>query len=227
MDRKDCRAAAQAVRNDLGSAEFIVNDEKSVWEPTQVLNWLGITWNSILGTLKIVDRRVTKILNTIDHIINKTFLVSARSLASFTGQIISTGPLVGNIGRIVTRHCVMSTLCSDRLDTEFHLDDYCQEELCFGNQILSILTLDIVLHIHVLVHLCILMPALLVVVLLLDSIRSTYAIECGRILRAYRAPPGETFVRLNFLCNLLLLSLKDRMSNGLLIIARIVGSMTL
>ena len=52
-------------------------------------------------------------------------MVSARSLASFTGQIISTGPMVGNIGRI------MSTLCSDRWDTEFHLDDHCQEELYF------------------------------------------------------------------------------------------------
>ena len=70
-------------------------------------------------------------MNTIDHIINKHFLVSARSLASFTGQIISTGPVVGNIGRIMTRHCVMSTLCSDRWDTEFYLDDYLQEELYF------------------------------------------------------------------------------------------------
>ena len=175
---------AAPLLNDLGSAGFIVNDEKSVWEPTQALNWLGITWNSILGTLKIVDRKITKILNTIDHIINKFFLVSARSLASFTGQIISTGPVVGNIGRIMTRHCVMSTLCSDRWDTECHLDDYCQEEL----------------------YLCILMPALLVVVLLLASITSTCVIECRRILRAYKAPPGGSFVRLNFLCNLLLLS---------------------
>ena len=91
----------------------------------------------------------------------------------------------------------------------------------FGKQILSILTIDIVLHILVLVHLCIPMPVLLVVVLLLASITSTCAIECGQILRAYRAPPGGSFVRLNFLCNLLLLSLKDRMSNGLLIIKRL------
>ena len=78
-----------------------------------------------------MDRRITKILNIIDHIINANFLVSARTLASFTGQIISTAPVVGNIGRIMTRHCVMSTLCSDRWDTEFYLDDYCQEELYF------------------------------------------------------------------------------------------------
>ena len=121
----------------MSIAGFIANDEKSVWEPTQVLDWLGLTWNSILGTLKIVDRRITKILKTIDHIINSNFKVSARSLASFTGQIISTGPVVGNIGRIMTRHCIMSTLCNDRWDMEFYLDDYCQEELYFWKTNLS------------------------------------------------------------------------------------------
>ena len=78
-----------------------------------------------------MDRRIKKILNTIDHIINKHFMISGRSLASFTDQIISTGPAFGIIGRIMTRHCVMSTLCNDPWDTEFHLDDYCQEELHF------------------------------------------------------------------------------------------------
>ena len=66
------------------------------------------------------------------------FLVSARSSASFTGQIISTGPVVGIIGRIMARHCVMSTLCSNRWDTEFHFDDYLKEELYFWKKILTI-----------------------------------------------------------------------------------------
>ena len=131
QDKQGCSITAQAVRKDLSSAGFITNDEKSVWEPTQTLNWLGITWNSVLGTLKIVDRRITKILCTIDQIIDANFMVSARRLASFTGQIISTGPVVGNIPRIMTRHCVMSTLCYDQWDLEFRLDDYCQEELLF------------------------------------------------------------------------------------------------
>ena len=110
---------------------FVINEEKSPWKPTQVLDWLGITWNSLLGTLKIVDRRITKIVNTIDCIIEADFKVSARELASFTDQIISTGPVVGNISRIMTRHCVMSTLCEDRWDSVFCLDDYCKEELYF------------------------------------------------------------------------------------------------
>ena len=96
------------------SAGFVINEEKSVWEPSQVLDWLGITWNSLLGTLKIVDRRITKITNTIDRIIEADFKLSARELASFMGQIISTAPVVGDIGRIMTRYCVMSTLCVDK-----------------------------------------------------------------------------------------------------------------
>ena len=60
--------------------------------------------------------------------------MSARELASFTGQIISAGPVVGNIGRIITRHCVLSTLCKDNCDSIFRLDDYCKEELYFWKE---------------------------------------------------------------------------------------------
>ena len=91
QDKESCRVKALAVRGDLYNADFVVNEEKSVWEPTQVLDWLGITqgitWNSALGTLKIVERRIIKIINTINHIIEANQKVSARELASFTGQI--------------------------------------------------------------------------------------------------------------------------------------------
>ena len=125
---------ARAVWADLCNAGFVVNEDKSVWEPTQVFDWLGITWNSALGTLKIVERRIVKIINTIDHILEADLEVSARELASFTGQIISSGSVVGNIGRIMTRHCVLSTLCRDNWDSMSRLDDYCKEELYFWKE---------------------------------------------------------------------------------------------
>ena len=77
-DRESCRIKALAVRRDLYNGGFVVNEDKSVWEPTQVLDWLGITWNSAPGTLKIVERRIVKISNAIDHIIEADFKVSAR-----------------------------------------------------------------------------------------------------------------------------------------------------
>ena len=112
-DRESCRIKARDVRADFCNAGFVVNEDNSVWEPTQALDWPGVTWNFVLGSLEIVERRIVKIINTIDRIINADFQVSARELASFTGRIISTGPVVGNIGRIMTRHCVLSTLCRD------------------------------------------------------------------------------------------------------------------
>ena len=68
------------------NAGFAVNEDKSVWEPAQVSDWLGITCNSALGTLKTVERRIAQIINTIDHIIETDFKVSAKELASSTGQ---------------------------------------------------------------------------------------------------------------------------------------------
>lgn len=87
QDTEFCRLTAHTIRGDLIKAVFVVNDEKSVWEPTQNLDWLGINWNSILGTLQIVDRRITKIINTINCISEAGFKRSPRKLASFTGQL--------------------------------------------------------------------------------------------------------------------------------------------
>ena len=66
-----------------------------MWIPCQRLDWLGITWDSARGTIEVVDRRVVKITNTIDSNIASDFVLSARKLASFTGQIISTAPVSG------------------------------------------------------------------------------------------------------------------------------------
>ena len=43
QDRESCRIKAHAIRGDLYNAGFVSNEEKSVREPTQVLDWLGIT----------------------------------------------------------------------------------------------------------------------------------------------------------------------------------------
>ena len=126
-----CGVVANAVRADLFKAGFVTNEDKSVWIPCQRLDWLGITWDSARGTIEIVDRRVVKIMNTIDSIIASDFVLSARRLASFTGQIISTAPVSGNISRIMTRHCIMSTLSAQHWDSEVKMDSYCIKELYF------------------------------------------------------------------------------------------------
>ena len=92
---------------------------------------LDITWDRARGNIEIVDRRAAKITSTIYSIIDSDFVLSARRLASFTGQIISTASVSGNISRIMTRHCLMSTLTAQHWDAKVKMDSYCIKELYF------------------------------------------------------------------------------------------------
>ena len=47
------RNLALRVKRDLKTAGFITNDEKSIWDNTQRITWLGMVWDSSLGTLEI------------------------------------------------------------------------------------------------------------------------------------------------------------------------------
>ena len=54
---------AEIVRATLIAAGFVINKQKSLWEPTRILTWLGITINSISNTLCIHEKRITNLKN--------------------------------------------------------------------------------------------------------------------------------------------------------------------
>ena len=56
-DHQVCSSVAKAVKTDLGQAGFITNDEKTIWEPCQQIDWLGLIWDSARGTVEIVHRK--------------------------------------------------------------------------------------------------------------------------------------------------------------------------
>ena len=66
----ECVSLSNAVKDDLLSAGFVSNDDKSVWEPCQSIPWLGILWHSDSGAIEISERRVAKIVSTISSIID-------------------------------------------------------------------------------------------------------------------------------------------------------------
>ena len=76
--------------------------------PTQKVEWLCILWNSQLFSLSIPDRRISDLLCSITHIIDFFPVFTARELAQVTGKVISLSPVVGNLTRLMTRHCYMS-----------------------------------------------------------------------------------------------------------------------
>ena len=100
--QKGCKQNSDRIKGDLEAAGFVVNKEKSIWEPTQCIEWLGLIWDTKTGTLSIPDRRIESALFSIENV-QKHAKTTARKLAQITGKIISMSPVLGNVTRIMTR----------------------------------------------------------------------------------------------------------------------------
>ena len=171
--RDACASLGKTVKDDLLSAGFVSHDDKSVWKPCQSILWLGIIWHSDSGAIEISERRVAKIVSTVCSTVDCEFLISARSLASFTGQIFSTGPVVGNVSRIMTRHCSMSFACA-LLGCPFRTG-----KLFSGRKILILLSPGFVFWTESFACLAFLIPVQLVVAQLSLLTRNTFVISFG------------------------------------------------
>lgn len=93
------------VRDSLERAGFLVNSEKSVFQPCQKLEWLGLLWNSNLFCLSITEKRIQDCKQNLADLFHRLPHITARQLAQFTGRIISMGPVIGNVSRLMTRKC--------------------------------------------------------------------------------------------------------------------------
>ena len=95
---------AKLVRESLGLSGFVANHEKSHWDPTQELTWLGNTVNLDLGTYTVSKKREDALLAALDLTSRNLPFTSARKLAKLTGKIISSKWILGDIIHLKTRH---------------------------------------------------------------------------------------------------------------------------
>ena len=56
------------VRADLTRYGFLINEEKSLWEPVQVITWLGTVFHTSQGFISVTERRISKLNNSINFI---------------------------------------------------------------------------------------------------------------------------------------------------------------
>ena len=94
--------ASEIVHSTLEQAGFRANCEKSVWEPTQRLQWLGFVLDLAQGQIEVPQEKIVQLLDTLRQAAQKPKL-SAKSLASIVGRIISMGLAVGPVSRFMTR----------------------------------------------------------------------------------------------------------------------------
>ena len=103
-DYVKCKNNSDFVKSSLKLAGFLVNESKSIFEPIQCLEWLGLIWDSKNFSINIPDRRISEALTSLESIMEKFPKFSARQLAQFTGKIISMSPVMGNVTSLMTRH---------------------------------------------------------------------------------------------------------------------------
>ena len=92
------------VHDSLLKADFVINQEKSQWLPVQLIEWIGILWDSIYFCIRIPSRRINDCISLlIESVLGNTVKVSARLLARCAGKIVSIKPVLGNVVRLMTR----------------------------------------------------------------------------------------------------------------------------
>ena len=94
------------VHSDLLKSGFVPNEDKSLWEPVQIITWLGVILNTIDGSVKATDYRIVKLTTDLGTLSSQppSRNVHVKTVASIAGQIISLFSCVGSVCRIMTRH---------------------------------------------------------------------------------------------------------------------------
>ena len=102
-DQQTTRKHSIIVRETLAQCGFVTND-KSIWEPTQEITWVGYTVNLQNGTFRTSPKRVASLEKSLKNVMEGLPYLTARGLSKIAGKIMSTKWVLGNITHLKTRH---------------------------------------------------------------------------------------------------------------------------
>jgi len=93
---------SRKTENLLKLAGLVVNREKSEWDPSRCLSWLGVNVNLTNNTYQITEQRISSLLKSINFILNSPY-TSARNLSRIAGKVVSTKFVLKDIIRLKIR----------------------------------------------------------------------------------------------------------------------------
>lgn len=131
----DTQTLSKEVKTDLLKSGLIPKAGKSIWEPVQVLEWLGAVLNSREFTISIPKRRLEKALGVLKGLNRKNW-VAVRDVASFVGQIISMSIVIGPVAQIMSRYLSMDVLKARTWNSYINLSQNSLEQLSFWENML-------------------------------------------------------------------------------------------
>ena len=56
------------MHSDLLKSRFVPNEDKSQWEPMQIITWLGVILNTIDGSIKATDERIATLSRDLENL---------------------------------------------------------------------------------------------------------------------------------------------------------------
>ena len=111
-------------------AGFTANDDKSIWEPTLKLAFLGSILDFGECLIQIPQFRILKLKSSLISRLQNNHVI-ARHLASVTGQINSMACAVSNVTRLFTRNCYAAIECRSYWDQPLQVSPEVSYELSF------------------------------------------------------------------------------------------------
>ena len=103
FDENSAKQAALMTRSLLLDTGWVVNEEKSQWEPRRVMTWLGVNLDLIQNAYSITQERVTSLLSSIKSLLKSPY-TTARALCRLAGKIVSMKFVLLNVIKLRTRN---------------------------------------------------------------------------------------------------------------------------
>ncbi|XP_048243125.1 uncharacterized protein LOC125376006 [Haliotis rufescens] len=131
---KNCAMSTSgSIKKDLIKSGFVPKVEKSLWEPQQCIEWLGLIIETKSMSLTVPARRLEKVLKMIDRLldIGVRSKVSVRDIASVIGQIISMKMVTGSVCQLMTRSMSLQTLDVSSWNESIRLNEVSLRQLEF------------------------------------------------------------------------------------------------
>ena len=104
-DMNKAKIASLQVHADLLKSGFLPNEAKCIWDPTQVITWLGAVLNTSTSEMSATCKWITSFQEDLAALLAISFSCHPiRKLASVCGKIISVGSCVGDVSRLISRN---------------------------------------------------------------------------------------------------------------------------
>ena len=104
-DKLSLDKAVRVIRKDLLDSGFIVNNEKSHWEASQTVAWLGFQLDSKENVFIVPAEKMSRLKKAITKNLKYAHACSAREISRTVGKIGSLFVVFGSIVYVLTKEC--------------------------------------------------------------------------------------------------------------------------